>query len=94
MVADPEKYVDTGFNICYLDQEDMSSDLNIEIWNRINAEASLDYYYVCQDWWWLDDIKKDEKLKDHKQIDRRYSYLGLYRKFCEADIHELIRLKK
>ena len=29
-----------------------------------------------------------------KTVKRSYSFLGFYRKYCEADIYEMLRLKK
>lgn len=88
-VADPEKYIDTGFNIVSMERDEVEGDDNVCIWTRINAEASLEYFHVSQHWWW------SKKAKPGAKPDKRqYSYLGLFRKFCEADIHELLRLKK
>ena len=60
-------------------------DEQVQIWTVVNANKSSKIYYMYQDWWW-DRITTDETL-------RTYSFTGLYRKFCEADIFECMRLK-
>ena len=44
---------------------------------------SRDVYSFEQNWWWTDLQETDV---------RKFSMLALYRKYCEADIQELIRL--
>ena len=64
-------------------------DSQVKIWNHINANVSKDYYYVYQDWWY----EKDRLSKPGEiETKRVYSYLGLYRKYSEADMYELIHL--
>ena len=38
---------------------------------------------MCQDW-------IDFSISSKKKTERNYSFLGLYRKFSEADVHDLI----
>ena len=48
---------------------------------------SKDYYYVYSNWWWKNARPEDIGKK------RDYSFLGFYRKYCEADLFEVMRLK-
>ena len=57
----------------------------MNIWTHISERTSRLNYYVFQDWWWT---------TAKKTCLRRYSFVGFYRKFCEADLQELIRLKQ
>ena len=58
-------------------------------WEHISSNTSKDYYHVYQDWHWSTETKPLEFFSK-----RNYSFLGVYRKFCEADIFEVMRLKK
>ena len=83
---DPESYVDTGWALSHLNNDDT---LAVEfeqtrIWTSINANVCENYIHVEQDWIWTKCTRTDPRL---------YSFLGLYRKHCEADFQELIRLK-
>ena len=57
----------------------------LDIWTHISALKSKDYYHVYQDWRWS---------RNRKTKPRRYSFLGLYRKYSETDLNELMRLKE
>ena len=87
---DPETYVDTGFSLNSLIQESLDNAQSL-IWKHINANRSPDYYYVWQEFWL-------RPMADPRKIclndTRDFSFLGLYRKFSEADLFELIRLKE
>ena len=65
-------------------------DEEVAIWTHINSHSSTDFYYVYQDWFWASDNNPwlDSDLKHN------FSFLGFYREFCEADIFEMMRLKK
>ena len=57
----------------------------MNIWKHLRSSACNKYYHVEQEWFW-------QKVKNKDP--RRYSFLGLYRKYSEADLHELIRLQQ
>ena len=56
---------------------------NLQILSHINAQVSTEIYHVYQEW-------TDFSFSSKKKTERNYSYLGLYRKFSEADVHDLI----
>ena len=56
----------------------------MRIWTYINNDVCPNLYHVEQSWYWLKSKRTDL---------RRYSFLGLYRKYSEADYYELARLK-
>ena len=60
----------------------------VKIWSHISSNDLKEYYFVYQDWWW-----KNMSRPEHLGKKRNYSFLGLFRKYCEADIYELIRCK-
>ena len=84
---DAEMYVDTGLALSRLDPDiGFSGDTEqMRVWTHINASVSPDLYHVEQDWIWLRHVREEPP--------RTYSFLGLYRKYCEADLYEIIRLK-
>ena len=86
LLCNPEKYVDTGYQLKQLKIE-MNRALKdeVKIWTHINASVSKEFYHVYQDWEWLN----TEQLHP-----RTYSFMGLYRKFSESDLFELMRLKQ
>ena len=89
IMFDPERYVDGGYSASRL-QSEMSEDQLTEvvkIWTHINANMSKDYYYVYSDWWWKNSKPEDIGKK------RDFSFLGFYRKYSEADLFEVMRLK-
>ena len=53
----------------------------------LNANVSPEVYYLYQEW-----THRFGKIKKHS--DRNYSFLGLYRKYSEADVYELLELAK
>ena len=59
------------------------------IWTHINAKFSKEHYYKYQEWMW----SEDKNLKAYENA-RRYSFLGIHRKYSEADLMELIRLQQ
>ena len=93
-LADPEKYVDMGIALSTLSCERYR--LNeiggkVNIWTHIKGtNVSRHFYYVCQDWYWSAELNPTKKYKEKRKL----SFLGFYRKFCEADIYELLRLKR
>lgn len=54
------------------------------LWNHINANVSKDKYTVTQNWWWS---------KTGQKNPRTFSFLSLYRKYSELDLHDLSRIK-
>ena len=55
----------------------------MRVWTLINSNVTSELYHVYQEW--------TDRVKDKpKMTPRHYSFLGLYRKFSMADIHELI----
>ena len=86
LLCNPEKYVDTGYQLKQLKIE-MNRALKdeVKIWTHINASVSKEFYHVYQDWEWLN-------TEQHNP--RTYSFMGLYRKFSESDLFELMRLKQ
>ena len=66
-----------------------NSEEEVKIWTHINANKSKDFYYVYQDWNWS---KATMPLEINTR--RSFSFLGFYRKYSEADIFEMMRLKK
>ena len=92
MIA-PEKYVDIGINLCKLYKDNTNeSSKNDEVvtrWMHINANVSKNHYTVTQDWHWSKATKPREFYQN-----RTFSFMGLYRKYSEADIFEVMRLKK
>lgn len=97
-IIDPEEFVDPGIQLSCITY-DQSEDL--KIWTHIKAKTDKDFYYAHQDWNWFPEENVSEKtdnLNDDKSVevekDKRYfSFLGLYRKFTEIDIAEILRLK-
>ena len=69
--------------------ESSGNDEVVTRWMHINADVSKNHYTVIQNWQW----SKSTKPRDFHQ-NRTFSFLGLYRKYCEADIFEVMRLKK
>ena len=59
------------------------------IWTHLNTKFSKEHYFKYQEWMWNDNenMKADENA-------RRYSFLGVHRKYSEADLMELIRLQQ
>ena len=49
----------------------------------MNADVSTQFYSLHQDWLWHKTSLKDP---------RRYTFLGMYRKYSEASLEELLRL--
>ena len=60
------------------------NEMNVKIWTHINANIDRDMYHVSQDW--------TRKVNKKEDAGRSYSFLGLYQKFCEADLLELMGL--
>ena len=60
---------------------------NLQIWSYLNAQVSTEVYHVYQEW-------NDFSISSKKKTERNYSFLGLYRKFSEADVHDLIDISK
>lgn len=90
LLNDPETYVDTGFSLNKLIQESFDSMQSL-IWKHIDANRSTDYYYVWQEFWLR---PKADPRKIYLNGTRDFSFLGLYRKFSEADLFELMRLQE
>ena len=84
---DPEKYVDVHVALSEFLADDVlvQEDEQMHIWKHLRSSGCSKYYHVEQEWFW-------QKVK--KAEPRRYSFLGLYRKYSEADMHELIRLQQ
>lgn len=59
-------------------------ELTAKIWTHINANTSRKCYYTYQDWWWPGSQNDSAK--------RKFSFLGFFRKYSEADLMEMIRL--
>ena len=58
-----------------------NSEHEVKIWWHINANMSRNFYYVYQDWYWTSELSPTKHSKK-----RNYSFLGIYRKYSEADI--------
>ena len=87
---DPERYVDSNHSALKM-TTDQSEDIHgevVKIWTHLCANDSKDYYYVYQEWWWTNMCRPE-----HLGKKRDYSFLGFYRKYSEADLYELMRLK-
>ena len=68
----------------YIEQEARES--HLKIWTQINADFSPDYYYVYQNWNWVQN-------KSDNTVPREFSFMGMYQKYCEADLYEVMRLQ-
>ena len=88
--------MDTGITLRTLNEEKSDDDkFIVKNWSCIKASDSLYHYYVCQNWFWHKTVKSRNENRDEldETGDQRYfSFLGLYSKYSEADIYELIRL--
>ena len=93
-LCDAEHYVDSGITMSkrqsktfhIQDQNKKYHETNAKIWTHVDANISKIHYYIYQDWWW-DGISNQSSR-------RNFSFLGFFRKFSEADLMELIRLKQ
>ena len=81
-LSDPEHYVDTGITLREF-KEESCEDEKLHVWKHINASFSKDNYYVYQDWWWQ---------ATRQENPRKFSFMGLYKKYSEADLYEIMRL--
>lgn len=88
LLSDPETFVDPGIKLQY--QTPRTFDVggakeDVKIWTHVHSDMSPDTYFVSQNWWWTNATIKPLNT---------FAYVGLYRKYSEADIHEILRLNK
>ena len=83
-MIDPEHYVDLDIQLSRITTE---ASQNLKIWTHINSNVSQEMYHMYQEW-------TDISLSSRKKTKRNYSFLGLYRKFSEADVHDLVDMSK
>ena len=82
--TNPEQYTDLDFQLSQIKSESAN---NLKIWTHINSNVTPDFYHIYQEW-------TDFSISSKKKTERNYSFLGLYRKFTEADIYNMINLTK
>ena len=81
ILFDPEKYVDSNIQLC---KRKIEANVLMRVWTMINSNVTTELYHVYQEW------TNRFKIDKPKKSERHYSFLGLYRKFSMADVHELI----
>ena len=88
-LLDAHSFVDFGLQLSMRDKyyfQTNKGEEEVLIWTHINNSLSRTHYYKYQNWWW--------QKKGGQKNPREFSFLGVYRKYCQADIFDCIRIQK